>query len=228
MYRCTDNRVIEDIRSNGDSAVRHSTKFDHWEPTPFKPSDDDIQAVIAKSQSRRLKISKSLESMLVHLLRPSEIRLPILKLSFSRGFIWDKKIFRLVQGESMLLPIVFHSIIHSKTVKVSNNKAAAGDYVISCTPPINGKVPKSTVAAINKKATLGDISIDLFAETTEVLIVAGNKADRFTIATDLLSQAEHSPDSPAVIFTTAEDAGKLETRYFRYIDKLLKKFLQQQ
>jgi histidinol dehydrogenase len=41
-----------------------------------------------------------------------------------------------------------------------------------------------------------------------VLIVADETADPFMVATDLLSQAEHGPDSPAVLVTTSEEVGK--------------------
>jgi hypothetical protein len=47
----------------------------------------------------------------------------------------------------------------------------------------------------------------LFAGPTETLIVADETADPFTIAVDLLSQAEHGPDSPYVLITTSHDVG---------------------
>lgn len=55
---------------------------------------------------------------------------------------------------------------------------------------------------------------------TEILMVADEHADPFTIATDLLSQAEHGPDSPAVLITTSESQGR---QVIRYVDKLLEK-----
>ncbi|MFT7587197.1 MAG: sulfopropanediol 3-dehydrogenase, partial [Cellvibrionaceae bacterium] len=39
---------------------------------------------------------------------------------------------------------------------------------------------------------------------TEVLIVADDSADAEMVATDLLGQAEHGPNSPAVLITTSE------------------------
>lgn len=40
--------VIDDIRANGDAAVRkYSEKFDSWSPPSFKLSDEQIQAAIA-------------------------------------------------------------------------------------------------------------------------------------------------------------------------------------
>ena len=65
----------------------------------------------------------------------------------------------------------------------------------------------------------GDLEIDLFAGPTKVLIVTDETADLFTVATDILSQAEHSLDTPAVIITTSEDVG---TKSIKIIDQLLK------
>ncbi|GAA3885762.1 hypothetical protein GCM10022381_29880 [Leifsonia kafniensis] len=51
----------------------------------------------------------------------------------------------------------------------------------------------------------GEVGIDLSAGPTEVLIIADHKADPFIVAVDLLSQAEHGPDSPAVLITTSNE-----------------------
>jgi histidinol dehydrogenase len=130
-------------------------------------------------------------------------------------------------------------------------KVAGVRNVIGCTPPIRGKIPRATVAALHlagadeifilggvqavaamavgtetikkvdfiagpgnafvaeaKRQLFGEIGIDLFAGPTEVLIVADDTADPLMVATDLLSQAEHGPDSPAVLVTTSEEVGK--------------------
>jgi sulfopropanediol 3-dehydrogenase len=59
-----------------------------------------------------------------------------------------------------------------------------------------------------KRQLFGEVGIDLFAGPTETLIVADDLADPFTIAVDLLSQAEHGPDSPCVLITTSESVGR--------------------
>ncbi len=68
--------------------------------------------------------------------------------------------------------------------------------------------PGNAFVAEAKRQLFGEIGIDLFAGPTEVLIVADETADPFMIATDLLSQAEHGPDSPAVLITTSAEVGK--------------------
>lgn len=65
--------------------------------------------------------------------------------------------------------------------------------------------PGNAYVAEAKRQLFGEVGIDLFAGPTEVLIVADAEADPFVIAVDLLSQAEHGPDSPAILVTTSEE-----------------------
>ncbi|PKV99478.1 sulfopropanediol 3-dehydrogenase [Amycolatopsis echigonensis] len=68
--------------------------------------------------------------------------------------------------------------------------------------------PGNAYVAEAKRQLFGEVGIDLFAGPTEVLIVADHTADPFVVAVDLLSQAEHGPDSPAVLITTSEDVAR--------------------
>lgn len=79
--------------------------------------------------------------------------------------------------------------------------------------------PGNSFVAEAKRQLFGVIGIDLPAGPTEVLIVADDKADSFTVATDLLSQAEHGPDTPAVLITTSR---KLGEDVIREVDRQLK------
>jgi sulfopropanediol 3-dehydrogenase len=78
--------------------------------------------------------------------------------------------------------------------------------------------PGNAFVAEAKRQLFGEVGIDLFAGPTEVLIVADEHADPFVVAVDLLSQAEHGPDSPAVLITTSEDLGG---SVIEHIDTLL-------
>ena len=53
-----------------------------------------------------------------------------------------------------------------------------------------------------KLEVYGSCAIDLPAGPSEVLVIADNSADARLVAIDLLCQAEHGPDSPAVLVTT--------------------------
>ena len=64
--------------------------------------------------------------------------------------------------------------------------------------------PGNAYVAEAKRQLFGEVGIDLVAGPTEILIIADDAADPFLIAVDLLSQAEHGPDSPAVLVTSSE------------------------
>jgi sulfopropanediol 3-dehydrogenase len=78
--------------------------------------------------------------------------------------------------------------------------------------------PGNAFVAEAKRQLFGEVGIDLFAGPTEVLIVADETADPFIVAVDLLSQAEHGPDTPAVLITTSEKLGK---KVIEHIDNIL-------
>jgi sulfopropanediol 3-dehydrogenase len=69
--------------------------------------------------------------------------------------------------------------------------------------------PGNAYVAEAKRQLFGEVGIDLFAGPTEILIVADGNADPFVVAVDLLSQAEHGPDSPAILITTSGELGRL-------------------
>lgn len=68
--------------------------------------------------------------------------------------------------------------------------------------------PGNAYVAEAKRQLFGEVGIDLFAGPTEILVIADETADPFVVAVDLLSQAEHGPDSPAVLITTSEQLGR--------------------
>jgi len=78
--------------------------------------------------------------------------------------------------------------------------------------------PGNAYVAEAKRQLFGEVGIDLFAGPTETLIVADHTADPFIVAVDLLSQAEHGPDSPAVLISTSRPVAD---QAVAYIDELL-------
>jgi len=51
----------------------------------------------------------------------------------------------------------------------------------------------------------GEVGIDLPAGPSEGMVLADGSADPRTVAADLITQAEHGPDSPAILVTTDRD-----------------------
>jgi sulfopropanediol 3-dehydrogenase len=79
--------------------------------------------------------------------------------------------------------------------------------------------PGNAFVAEAKRQLFGRVGIDLFAGPTETLIIADEiGCDAELAATDLLGQAEHGPDSPAVLLTTSE---KLARETMAEVERLL-------
>ena len=64
--------------------------------------------------------------------------------------------------------------------------------------------PGNAFVAEAKRQLFGRVGIDLFAGPTETLVIADETVDAELCATDLLGQAEHGPNSPAILLTTSE------------------------
>lgn len=78
--------------------------------------------------------------------------------------------------------------------------------------------PGNAFVAEAKRQLYGRVGIDLFAGPTETLVIADDTVDAELCATDLLGQAEHGYNSPAVLLTTSR---KLAEATLREIDRLL-------
>ena len=64
--------------------------------------------------------------------------------------------------------------------------------------------PGNAYVAEAKRQLFGRVGIDLFAGPTETLVIADDTVDGELCAADLLGQAEHGTNSPAVLLTNSE------------------------
>lgn len=78
--------------------------------------------------------------------------------------------------------------------------------------------PGNAYVAEAKRQLFGRVGIDLLAGPTETLVIADDAADAELCATDLLGQAEHGPNSPAILLTTSE---QLATQTMAEVERLL-------
>ncbi|PZU85505.1 MAG: histidinol dehydrogenase [Shinella sp.] len=78
--------------------------------------------------------------------------------------------------------------------------------------------PGNAYVAEAKRLLFGRVGIDLFAGPTETLVIADDSVDGELVATDLLGQAEHGINSPAILVTNSE---KLARDTMKEIERLL-------
>ena len=65
--------------------------------------------------------------------------------------------------------------------------------------------PGNRFVAEAKRTLYGRVGIDMFAGPTEIAVIADSQADAEIVAVDLVSQAEHGPDSPVWLISTCAD-----------------------
>ena len=81
--------------------------------------------------------------------------------------------------------------------------------------------PGNAFVAEAKRQLFGEVGIDLLAGPTETLIIADETCDVEMAAVDLLGQAEHGPNSPAILLTTSRAlAAGIEAEIARQLEIL--------
>ncbi len=65
--------------------------------------------------------------------------------------------------------------------------------------------PGNIYVSMAKKMVYGEVSIDMIAGPSEVLIIADNSANYVHVTADLLSQAEHDKLAACILVTTSEE-----------------------
>lgn len=79
--------------------------------------------------------------------------------------------------------------------------------------------PGNAYVAEAKRQLFGRVGIDLIAGPTETLVIADESCDALMCATDLLGQAEHGYNTPAVLLTNSK---QLAVQTMQEVERLLK------
>lgn len=259
--RASVEKVIADIRSRGDEAVReYSEKFDKYSPDSFLVTEDKLTEIMARVPKQVIDDIVFVQEQVTLMAQKQLESLKDFEIETLPGVLLGQKNVP-VEAAGAYIPGGKYPLLASAHMTIITAKVAGVKRVAACTPLIQGEVPDATVAAMHlagadeiyllggiqavaamaigtetirpvamlagpgnafvaeaKRQLFGEVGIDLFAGPTEVLIVADEDADPFIVAVDLLSQAEHGPDSPAVLITTSEELGR---RVVEHIDTLL-------
>lgn len=80
--------------------------------------------------------------------------------------------------------------------------------------------PGNIYVTLAKKAVFGQVGIDKLAGPSDILIIADEDSEPEYIAADMLSQAEHDPDSMAILVSTSMPVAR---KVMKEISKQIKK-----
>lgn len=78
-------------------------------------------------------------------------------------------------------------------------------YGTESIPPVDKITgPGNIYVATAKRLVFGDVSIDMVAGPSEILVIADENSRPDYVAADMLSQAEHDPNAAAILLTTSQ------------------------
>ena len=249
--RDTVTNVIEDIETNGESAVRRfSQKFDNWNPKSFRLNDKDIENCLNEMTSRQVADIAFAQEQVRRFAEAQKSTLHDLEIETLPGVILGHRNLP-VESVACYVPGGKFPLVASAHMGVVTAKVAGVKRVIALSPPFEGRPNPAVITAMHlggadeiyclggveaiavaalgvefcapvsvlvgpgnefvaeaKRQLFGRVGIDLIAGPTETLLIADESCDAEMAATDLLGQAEHGYDSPAVLITTSPDLAK--------------------
>lgn len=247
----TVHRVLDEIRSHGDIAVRkYSEEFDRWSPESFRLDEAAIAKILSALPSTVIEDLTFVQRQVRNFAQAQRDSMLDVEIETLPGVRLGHRHVP-VSASGAYVPGGRYPLTASAHMTVVTAKVAGVPRVAATTPPNQGSVPPISVAAMHlagadeiyvlggvqaigalalgtesidavnlltgpgnayvaeaKRQMFGEVGIDLFAGPTELLIIADDTADPFIVAADLLSQAEHGPDSPVVLITTSDRVGR--------------------
>ncbi len=171
--------ILDDIRTRGDVAVRElSRKFDNWEPDSFKLSDAVIAEVIESLPQQTIDDLKFAQAQVRNFAQIQRASLHDVEVETLPGVVLGHKHIP-VNSVGCYVPGGRYPMIASAHMSVLTAKVAGVQRIIACTPPINGALPKETIAAMH------------FGGADEIHIIGGVQAiARMAFGTETLDAVD--------------------------------------
>jgi sulfopropanediol 3-dehydrogenase len=264
VVRETVERILADVQTRGDAAVReYSTRFDQWSPPSFRLDPAAVEACVAELDPQTRQDIDFAQAQIRRFAEAQRRSISDFEVESLPGIRLGQRTIP-VASAGCYVPGGRYAMVASAHMSIITAKVAGVPRVVAMTPPLHGKPPSATVAAMAlagaddiyllggahgmaalafgtesiaavdflagpgnayvaeaKRQLYGQVGIDLYAGPTEILIVADESADAELVACDLLGQAEHGPDSAAILVTTSEELGlAVLTEVARQLDGL--------
>jgi sulfopropanediol 3-dehydrogenase len=140
--------MLENISQNGDAAVReYSATLDKWSPENFRVSDEQAQEIIANLPEQVITDIKFAQTQIRNFAQIQRASIKDVEVETLPGvFLGHKNIP--MNSVGCYVPGGRYPMVASAHMSVLTAKVAGVKRVIACTPPINGEIPKATIAAM--------------------------------------------------------------------------------
>jgi sulfopropanediol 3-dehydrogenase len=140
--------MIKQIEQGGDKTIRElSEKFDKWGPASFRLSHGEIMDIIHSLPEQVITDIKFAQQQIRNFAEKQRASITDIEVETVPGvFLGHKNIP--VNSAGCYIPGGRYPMVASAHMSVLTAKVAGVKRVIACTPPINGKIPAATVAAM--------------------------------------------------------------------------------
>lgn len=147
--RQTVEGILEDVGRRGDAAVRElSAKFDNWSPENFRLSNDEIQELIRSLPEQTIEDIKFAQTQIRCFAEAQRASLHDFEIETLPGIRLGQKNIP-VNSVGCYVPGGRYPMVASAHMSVLTARVAGVKHIIACTPPLNGKPPAATVAAMS-------------------------------------------------------------------------------
>lgn len=145
----TVKNILADILARKDEAVRElSQKFDKWSPEDFKLSMAQREEIVASLPEQAIEDIKFAQAQVRNFAKAQRASMQDIEVETLPGvFLGHKNIP--ISRVGCYVPGGRYPMVASAHMSVLTAKTAGCDYVVACTPPINGEIPAATVAAMH-------------------------------------------------------------------------------
>jgi sulfopropanediol 3-dehydrogenase len=146
--RALVEEMLENVTQNGDRAVReYSSRLDKWSPENFRVSAEQAQEIIASLPEQVITDIKFAQTQIRNFAQIQRASIKDVEVETLPGvFLGHKNIP--VNSVGCYVPGGRYPMVASAHMSVLTAKVAGVKRVIACTPPINGEIPKATIAAM--------------------------------------------------------------------------------
>ena len=171
--------ILDDIRSRGDEAVRElSVKFDKWNPKSFRLSNEEIADIISQIPQQTIDDLKFAQAQVRNFAEVQKAALRDVEVETLPGVVLGHKNLP-VNSVGCYVPGGRYPMIASAHMSVLTASVAGVKRIIACTPPINGELPKETIAAMH------------FGGADEIHIIGGVQAiARMALGTETMEPVD--------------------------------------
>jgi sulfopropanediol 3-dehydrogenase len=146
--RQTVETILDDVIHRGDAAIRElSARFDKWEPRDFRLSSAEIAALINSLPARVIDDIKFAQAQIRHFAEVQRAVLRDVEVETLPGVRLGHRNIP-VASVGCYVPGGRYPMVASAHMSVVTAKVAGVRRIAACTPPLNGKPPAATVAAM--------------------------------------------------------------------------------